>query len=146
MVHIRKNTMKKHVLYSGAIVFGSLIIAAALVLRHPVPNRTDDGKQLQELRNRIGQLESKAGALEKELGEMRKLPQPSPAVIYKPANEVIPSVTISPTPAQHPPGWKPFKFNGTTYYFTPLGQAAEVSMAPRKQTEAVVLEPLQQSK
>jgi hypothetical protein len=147
VVHIPAIAMKKHILYSGAIVFAALTLAAALVwARHPVPSRANGGAQLQELRNRISQLESKAAALEKELGEVRKKPQPTPTVIYTPANEVIPSVTTSPTPEQIPPGWKPFGFNGITYYFTPLGQGMKTTIADARQSEIGSLESFQHAK
>lgn len=133
--------MKTHFLYCGAIVFASLIIAAALLWpRNPAPSRSNNGKQLQELQNRISQLENKAASLEKELGRVRdQSPKQSPTVIYTPASEAVPAVTTEPVPAKIPPGWKPFEFNGMTYYFTPLGQGREVSVAAGKKSQVLSL-------
>src|SRR5882724_486780 len=122
--------MKEHFLYSVSILFASLIIATALVFaRHPAQTKSDNGQQLRELKSQIDRLETKAAALQKELDQLRKQ---TPAVIYTPANQLIPPTTGS-EPQQIPPGWKPFEFNGLTYYLTPLAHEAEVSMIPTKQ-------------
>jgi|SRR5882724_4563961 len=126
--------MKTHILYSGAIVFGSLIIVVALAWPgHSATSRSNNGEQLKALQNRISQLETKAASLEKELERLQKqATKQMPTVIYTPANEVVPSIITGQAPAQTPPGWKPFEFNGMTYYFAPLGQKTEVSMSPLK--------------
>jgi TolA-binding protein len=124
--------MKKHILYSGSIILASLIIAAALVsARHPAQTQTDNGQQLKELKAQVGRLETKAAALQKELNELHKQ---TPTVIYTPANQLIPATTTESERPEIPPGWKPFEFNGITYYLTPLAHEAEVSMLPTKQT------------
>jgi len=122
--------MKKHILYSGSIVVASLVIAAALILpRHTVQRQSDNSGQLKELLTRVGQLESKAAALEKELEQVRRQ---APNLIYTPANELFPAPATVPAPEQIPPGWKPYPFNGTTYYITPLGTGMEISMVPAR--------------
>jgi hypothetical protein len=122
--------MKKHILYSGSIILASLVIAAALVFaRHAAQRQSDNGQQLKELKARIGRLETKTAALQKELDQAHKQ---TSTVIYMPANELIPPASTSSAPSRIPPGWKPYEFNGLTYYFTPLGQGTEVSMTPAK--------------
>jgi len=117
--------MKKQIFYSGAILVGSLIISATLLIsRFPARNLGDNSAQLKELRARVGQLETKAAALQKDLDQVHKS---TPNVVYLKANQsVSPAPTVS-APRQIPPGWKPFEFNGMTYYFTPLGNGTELS-------------------
>jgi hypothetical protein len=122
--------MKKHILYSGSILFSSLMIAGVLVFaRHAAQSQSDNGQQLKELKARIGHLETEAARLQKELDRVHKQ---TSTVIYMPANELISPASTSSAPPQIPPGWKPYEFNGLTYYFTPLGQGTEVSMTPAK--------------
>jgi hypothetical protein len=136
--------MKKHLLYSASIVFGSLIIAAALVFaRQRVRGQSDNSEQWKELKTRIAHLETKAAALQQKLDQVHKQ---TPTVIYTPANQIFPPATTGSAPVKTPPGWKPFEFNGLTYYLTPLGQGTEVSMAPARQTDALVFEPFEKSK
>jgi hypothetical protein len=124
--------MKKHILYSASIIFASLIVAAALVFaRHPAQTQTGNGQQLKELKSQVGRLETKAAALQKELDQLHKQ---TPTVIYTPANQLIPPAKTKSALPEIPPGWKPFDFNGVTYYLTPLAHEAEVSMLPTKQT------------
>lgn len=122
--------MKNHIVYSAAIVLGSFGIAVALVLvRHRAPVQNENGEQLKELRSRITQLETKATALERELEQVRKEPA---RVIYTTANQVGAPPATTVAREQIPAGWKPFEFNGQTYYLTPLRAEAEVSLAPAK--------------
>ena len=129
--------MKKHILYSASIIFASLIIAAALVFaRRPAQTQSDNGQKLEELKAQVGRLETKAAALQKELDQLHKQ---TPTVIYTPANQLIPPATTTESePSEIPPGWKPFEFNGITYYLTPLAHEAEVSMLPTKQSGIAV--------
>ncbi len=122
--------MKNHILYSAAIVLASFGIAVALLLvRHRAPLQNENSEQLKELRTRITQLETKATALERELEQVRKEPA---KVIYTTANQLSPPPATVVAREQVPPGWKPFEFNGLTYYLTPLHAEAEVSLAPAK--------------
>jgi hypothetical protein len=124
--------MKKHILYSASIIFASLIIAAAMVsARHPAQTQSDNGQQLKELKAQVGRLETKAAALQKELDQLHNQ---TPKVIYTLANQLIPPANTKPDLPEIPPGWKPFEFNGITYYLTPLAHEAEISMLPAKQT------------
>jgi outer membrane murein-binding lipoprotein Lpp len=122
--------MKKHTLYSASIVLASFAIAAALVLvRRPEPVQNESSQQLKELRARIAQLETKATALQREMDQVRKEPA---KVIYTSANELSSPPGTAVAREQVPPGWKPHEFNGMTYYFTLLGEKAEISLAPTK--------------
>lgn len=128
--------MKKQLLYSGAIVLGSAMIAAAVLFaRHPTQidtnktQRSNNNQQIEELNARIARVEQKAAALRTELDQVRRQPQ---SVIFTPATNFAPRVVTQPESRGVPPSWKPFEFNGRTYYFTPLGEKAELSMAPAK--------------
>jgi hypothetical protein len=117
--------MKKHIFYGGAILAGSLLISAALLIaRFPTGNQGDNSAQLKELRARVGQLETKAAALQKELDQVHKS---TPNVVYLKANQPDSPAPTVPAPEQIPTGWKPFEFNGMTYYFTPLGNGIQHS-------------------
>lgn len=136
--------MKKHILYSGAIVLASLVIAVALMLmRQPAPSQTDNGQELRELRSKIAQLETKTAAVQKELDQVHKQ---TPRLIYTPVKESISQAPTAVAREQIPPGWKAHEFNGLTYYFTPLGQGSEVSMAPAKPSESLIVERYQNVK
>src|SRR5436305_13661547 len=104
IVHILPTSMKKHILYSGAIVLASLIIAVALMtLRHAASPQADNSRELRELRTRIAQLETKAAAVQKELDQVHKQ---TPTLTYTPVNGPI---SQSPPAVAHqplPPGWK----------------------------------------
>jgi hypothetical protein len=136
--------MKKHILYSGAMVLASLVIAATLMsARHPAAPQTDNSQELRELRTRIAQIEAKTAAVQKELGQVHKQ---IPTLIYTPVNESSSQAPAAVAREQIPPGWKAHEFNGLTYYFTPLGQGTEISMSPAQPSETLLVEPSQNAK
>jgi len=86
----------------------------------------------QELNAKIERLEQKIAALQRELSDIRARPPQTVFVtrerIAEGIGSVIPAVPAAALKPEVPPGWKPFEFNGLTYYLTPLGEIPRVAL------------------
>jgi hypothetical protein len=68
----------------------------------------DGGNSFQELQKRVGKLETQVTALQKQLKELE-----SRRVLTIPGSQL-------PQGSAIPPGSRPYKFNGQTYWYVPL--------------------------
>ena len=110
--------MKKRV-YAGLIVVACVTVGVVfLVAPRPNQRSTPEETELKALRAQVEKLEQTTAKLQRELGDMRGRPQ---VQVLAPENPImVPSGMPPKSGSQVPPGWKPFEFNGMTYYLTPL--------------------------
>jgi hypothetical protein len=108
-------------LCAGLAVVGIVSLIAAFLLSRKPGHENDRARaELKALTAKVEQLERNTAALQKELSDFRQRSKPLAALPH----EILMTPATAPPAGRTeiPPGWKPFEFNGMTYYITPLKQ------------------------
>ena len=82
-----------------------------------------------KLRRAVEDLQDSNNTLMRQLTEARRLEKENRGVVVVPPD----ALRVAPAPPNSgtvPPNWKPFEFNGATYYMIPLDQRATPGTTP----------------
>jgi hypothetical protein len=89
------------------------IVALAIAETNEPDGPKDMAAQVKGLKNEVDSLQSRLAKLEKQVGELANLTK------------------VYPAPGE-PRGWKPFQFNGQTYYLVPVKEETATPNSPDK--------------
>ncbi len=104
--------MKRIMLLLGTV--GVLSIVALAIAKANEPDGPRDlAAQVKRLKNEVDLVQSRLAKLEKQVSELANL------------MKAYPSAAV-------PEGWKPFQFNGLTYYLVPVKEKPATPNSPQK--------------
>lgn len=113
--------MKRIMLLAGMVGVFS-IVALAIAETDEPDGPKDMAAQVKDLQNELDSLQSRLAKLEKQVTELANLMKVYPVPVPQPGVE-LPGV---------PKGWKPFPFNGRTYYCVPVKEKPATPKSPEK--------------
>ena len=115
--------------------------AAAQAPAQPPKDRTDP-KWVELMQQTLKELTDENVKLRREMSDLRdqkdflnrRLEECEKLLLQQKENRRVWDLVVPPPQgnAQVPPNWKPFEFNGATYYMIPLEQGGQGNVAPRK--------------
>jgi outer membrane murein-binding lipoprotein Lpp len=102
----------------GLIAVGCVTLAAFLLLMAQAQRIDRAQAELKALRAKVERLERDTTAFQSKSSNDREHPR---TLITLPGETLMAPSSLPLAPGTKiPPGWKPFEFNGLTYYLTPL--------------------------
>ena len=111
------------------LLIGIVAVVAALSMGAVAPVPSPQSSEVAQLKKEVESLRQRVDSLEQQL-KKGLIPAPFRGGRAKP--DII---NPYPWPRQVPPDWKPFEFNGMTYYIVPIDQARAAANDTPKQAQ-----------